>query len=53
VNSISVVYDSSGTGCCEQGKKLSGSIKGAEIIDQLKDYYLLRKEWSSTNLGTL
>jgi hypothetical protein len=41
--------DSSGSGqgpvagSCEHGNEPSGFIKGREFLDQLRDYYLLRK----------
>jgi hypothetical protein len=29
-------------GCCEYEAKFSGSIKGAEFLDQINDYYVLK-----------
>jgi hypothetical protein len=31
-------------GCCERGNGPSGSIKGAEFLDSLSHYWLLKKE---------
>jgi hypothetical protein len=31
-------------GPCEHGNKLSRSIKGGEFLDQLSEYYLIKKD---------
>jgi hypothetical protein len=33
-------------GRCEHGNEPSGSIKGEELLDQLSDSYLLKKEYA-------
>jgi len=36
-------------GCCQHGNEPSGSIKGRELLDQLSDYKLFKKDsapWS-------
>jgi hypothetical protein len=33
--------------CCENSNELSGFIKDGEILDQLSDYYSLKKDFGS------
>jgi hypothetical protein len=35
------------SGFCEHGDELSGFIKGKRFLDQLSDWYLLKKESAS------
>lgn len=41
------------TSCCKHGKKSSGSIRGAEFLDELSDSQLLKKSapWGYVNDG--
>jgi hypothetical protein len=38
--------DSSG-GSCEHGKEIWGSVKGGDIFDQLSNYQVLRKDFTT------